>query len=98
VLSVGALSKMLMLFVRWLYTLFLALDANFRMTRKNVSSELKDPALSRGFSYFVEETAFKEHLNAHSDEKQEVSFTLTGPHILLKNSLAQHLCVPRCGQ
>jgi hypothetical protein len=46
------------------------------MTRKHVSSELKDPALSRGFSYFVDETAFKDHLKTYADEKQAVRFDL----------------------
>lgn len=39
--------------IRWLYTLFLAIDANFRLRRKHISSEDKDPAISQGFGYFV---------------------------------------------
>jgi hypothetical protein len=56
-----------------LYTLYLAIDANFRLSRKAVSSEKKDPALFNGKAYFVEEKAYKEHLAKHSDLPQEVS-------------------------
>jgi hypothetical protein len=33
-------------YYRWLYALFLALDANFRMTRKNVMNDKSDPSLT----------------------------------------------------
>ncbi|KAG1861286.1 hypothetical protein F4604DRAFT_1684097 [Suillus subluteus] len=33
---------------RWLYGLFLVIDANFRLARKNVSSDSVDPGLSKG--------------------------------------------------
>jgi hypothetical protein len=49
-------------FDRWLYTLYLAIDANFRLKRKTVSSDVADPGLSRGWAYFVEENKFKAHL------------------------------------
>lgn len=48
------------------------MDANFRLSRKSVSSEKKDPALFDGKAYFVEEKAYKEHLAKHSDLPQEV--------------------------
>ncbi|KAF9463292.1 hypothetical protein BDZ94DRAFT_1321830 [Collybia nuda] len=43
---------------RWLYCLFLALDANFRLKRKHVSSSIADPALGDGMSYFVKRNDF----------------------------------------
>ncbi|KAG6916283.1 hypothetical protein DXG01_007524 [Tephrocybe rancida] len=46
----------------WLYSLFVGIDANFRLKRLNVSSEEQDPGLNRGFAYFVENTAFKRHI------------------------------------
>jgi Kyakuja-Dileera-Zisupton transposase len=58
---------------RWVYTLFLALDANFRLQREDVSSDKADPGLSKGYSYFVEETKYKAHLKEHSELPQEVS-------------------------
>ena len=48
---------------RWLYTLFISLDANFRMQRKAVSNDAVDPGLNKGYSYIVEEKAYKEWLS-----------------------------------
>ncbi|EMD32481.1 hypothetical protein CERSUDRAFT_58620 [Gelatoporia subvermispora B] len=52
---------------RWLYQLFIAMDANFRLRRKAVSSDEKDPGLNHGYAYFVEEHAYKRHLAMYSD-------------------------------
>ncbi|KAJ2921444.1 hypothetical protein H1R20_g15648, partial [Candolleomyces eurysporus] len=46
----------------------LAMDACFRLKRKDTSSDKADPGLSHGFAYFVEEKKFKEYLVQHSDE------------------------------
>ncbi|KAG1844600.1 hypothetical protein F4604DRAFT_1884427 [Suillus subluteus] len=58
---------------RWLYAQFLAIDANFRLAHKNVSSDRIDPGLSRGWSYFVEEKGFKEFLADVGKVPQEKS-------------------------
>lgn len=55
------------------------MDANFRMKRKNVSSEEKDPSLSKGYAYFVDEKPYKEYLEVHKDARQEVCRHLTDP-------------------
>lgn len=47
---------------RWLYTLFLAIDANFRLKRLNVSNNFRDPGLNRGYAYLVDEGKFKHYL------------------------------------
>lgn len=60
----------------FLDTLFVALDANFRLKRKNVSSHESDPGLSQGFSYFVEETRYCEHLKNYISEAELVSCLL----------------------
>lgn len=57
---------------RFLYALFLGLDANFRMKRKKVSSDERDPSLSEGWGCFVKEEPYKEHLTKHWDQKQDV--------------------------
>lgn len=62
----------------WKYALFIAMDANFRMRRKKVSSELKDPSLSRGFAYFVDNVPYISHLLEYASEKQEVRCLLFG--------------------
>ncbi|KAG1888123.1 hypothetical protein F4604DRAFT_1877330 [Suillus subluteus] len=45
--------------IQFLYALFLAIDTNFRLTRRNVSSDIVDPGLNRGYVFFVEEQAYK---------------------------------------
>ncbi|KIK34338.1 hypothetical protein CY34DRAFT_98209 [Suillus luteus UH-Slu-Lm8-n1] len=57
----------------WLYGLFVAIDANFRLKRKVVSKDSVDPSLSNGWGYFVEESAYKAFLNDKSDVSQEKS-------------------------
>ncbi len=52
--------------VSWLHALFIGIDANFRLKRKNVSNDTLDPGLSRGWAYFVEDTAYQAHVT--SDE------------------------------
>ncbi|KAF7970355.1 hypothetical protein HWV62_24332 [Athelia sp. TMB] len=57
----------------WLYALFLAIDANFRLKRKEVSSDAADPSLNRGRAYFVEEHRYKEHLAGYGDQEETTS-------------------------
>ncbi|KAJ7676102.1 hypothetical protein B0H14DRAFT_3537005 [Mycena olivaceomarginata] len=59
--------------LRFLYALFLAIDANFRLMRKDVSSEAKDPGLVKGWGFFGEVTKYMTHLEKHWDQKQERS-------------------------
>ncbi|KAJ7302317.1 hypothetical protein DFH08DRAFT_978037 [Mycena albidolilacea] len=58
---------------RFLYALFLALDANFRMKRKDVSSEAEDPSLGDGIAFFSQVEAYMAHLEKHWDLEQEKS-------------------------
>jgi len=50
--------------IRWIYELFLVIDADF-VKRKKVSSEERSLSLHKGWSYFVEEKDYKEHLAKH---------------------------------
>ncbi|KAG1805841.1 uncharacterized protein BJ212DRAFT_1449520 [Suillus subaureus] len=50
------------LFIRWKYALFVAIDANFRLKHKAVSSDAADPSLNAGWAYFVQEGAYKSYL------------------------------------
>lgn len=59
---------------RWLYGLFVAIDANFHLKHKIVSKDSVDPSLSNDWGYFVDEIAYKAFLNGNSDIHQEVSF------------------------
>jgi hypothetical protein len=55
-----------------LYALFLAIDANFRMKRKQVSSEEADPGLNNGAAFFSEVKSYMKHVGEHWEEEQEV--------------------------
>ncbi|KAF7968772.1 hypothetical protein HWV62_29344 [Athelia sp. TMB] len=57
----------------WLYALFVAIDANFRLKRKDVSSDAVDPSLNRGRAYFVEELRYKTHLAGYGDQVETTS-------------------------
>jgi hypothetical protein len=63
--------------VRWLYSLFLGLDANFRLKRKDVSSDRRDGSLSLGWSYFVPNDLYNEHLAKYKGETEPVSLVDT---------------------
>ncbi|KAG2093898.1 uncharacterized protein F5147DRAFT_747869 [Suillus discolor] len=58
---------------RWVYALFLSIDANFRLKRKAVSSDKRDPSLNNGSSYFVEEKHYKSYLAERVTLPQERS-------------------------
>ncbi|KAJ7073559.1 hypothetical protein B0H15DRAFT_925638 [Mycena belliarum] len=58
---------------QFLYALFLAIDANFRLKRKDVSSEEKDPGLNKGWAFFCEVTAYMKHVAANWHQKQDRS-------------------------
>ncbi|KAJ7598527.1 hypothetical protein C8J56DRAFT_769409 [Mycena floridula] len=57
----------------FLYALYIGMDANFKLKRKGVSSEAKDPSLSDGAAYFVAEKPYQEYLEKYKDIKQEPS-------------------------
>ncbi|KAG5219656.1 CxC2 domain-containing protein [Salix suchowensis] len=48
---------------RWIYSLFLAIDANFHSKAWHVQQHC-DPGLNKGYTYFVEEKKFKEFLES----------------------------------
>ncbi|KAF7364546.1 hypothetical protein MVEN_00323600 [Mycena venus] len=58
---------------RFLYAQFVAIYANFRMKRKQVSSEEADPGLNRGAAFFGEVKAYMDHVGTHWDMEQEKS-------------------------
>ncbi|KAG1740920.1 hypothetical protein EDB19DRAFT_1895244 [Suillus lakei] len=62
-----------LLFIRWKYALFVAIDVNFRLKRKAVSSDTADPSLNVGWGYFVWDSMYKSYLVDHATEKQEQS-------------------------
>ncbi|KAJ6508194.1 hypothetical protein C8R45DRAFT_1207936 [Mycena sanguinolenta] len=55
---------------RVLYTVFISLDACFRLKRRLVSSELKDPDLGSGWAYMVETELYREYLRDVTPQKE----------------------------
>ncbi|KAJ7693185.1 hypothetical protein B0H17DRAFT_907949, partial [Mycena rosella] len=55
---------------RFLYILYLAIDACFRLKRRLVSSEAKDPGLGTGMAYFTEDAPFRKFLLTVTDQKE----------------------------
>ena len=48
--------------IRFLYMTVIALDANFRLRRRAISNEERDPAMISGWDYFVEDKPYREYL------------------------------------
>ncbi|KAJ6467014.1 hypothetical protein C8R45DRAFT_1106429 [Mycena sanguinolenta] len=55
---------------RFLYVLFLALDACFRLKCRLVSSDLRDPGLGTGWAYFVENEPYRQYLLSVTDQDE----------------------------
>ncbi|KAH7904101.1 hypothetical protein BJ138DRAFT_1175416 [Hygrophoropsis aurantiaca] len=58
---------------QFLYALFLGIDANFRLARRNVSSEAADPSLNDGSMFFVSERPYKDLLSSYKGPPQDKS-------------------------
>ncbi|KAJ7059326.1 hypothetical protein C8F01DRAFT_1255022 [Mycena amicta] len=61
----------------FLYSLMLAIDANFRLKNRIRGNEKHDPSLGPGWGYFVESEAYKDHLRdyvAESDVSSCIAF------------------------
>jgi hypothetical protein len=49
------------------------MDANFRLARKDVSSETKDPGLGNGLAFYGDVLAYMGHVRKHWNQTQDVS-------------------------
>ncbi len=56
------LSNKLMILSRWKYTLYVAIDANFRLVRFVVSNASHDPSLINGAGFMVAQEQFRKHV------------------------------------
>ncbi|KAJ7642651.1 hypothetical protein DFH06DRAFT_999477, partial [Mycena polygramma] len=56
--------------LKFLYTFFLALDACFRLKRRLVSSDLRDPGLGTGWAYFLEQDPYRKFLLTVTNQKE----------------------------
>lgn len=75
---------------RFIYTTFVALDANFRLKRRAISNETRDPSMSAGWGHFIEGSAYREHLKNYVNQDDVSSFCLP---LLLRNPLYTHMFV-----
>jgi hypothetical protein len=80
---------------KFLYALFLAIDANFRMKRKQVSSEEADPGLNLGSAFFSDVKAYMQHVGGHWEEEQEVGAVSFPPSCLSEHSDSRRANVSR---
>ena len=55
-------------FPRWLYACFLAVDGNFRLKLK--SRGINDPEIGSGWSYFVENKNYMQHISENTIETE----------------------------
>jgi hypothetical protein len=55
---------------RFIYNIYFALDACFRLKRGTVSSELKDPGLGTGMAFMLENLGYREFLLTVTDQKE----------------------------
>ncbi|KAJ6471042.1 hypothetical protein C8R45DRAFT_1218231 [Mycena sanguinolenta] len=56
--------------MRFLYAIFLAIDACFRLKRKKISSWAADPSLQDGWAYFVPSAAYMKFVETLGDQKE----------------------------
>ena len=70
--------------------MFLAIDACFRLKRRMVSSERRDPALGSGLAYMVESGPYREYLRTTTNN-QEVGFVSFLHHSPLTSVLDEHM-------
>ncbi|KAJ7791305.1 hypothetical protein B0H14DRAFT_3500649 [Mycena olivaceomarginata] len=56
--------------VRFLYCIFLAIDACFRLKRKKISSWLADPGIQDGWAYFTRSVPYGEFVETLGEQKE----------------------------
>ncbi|EIW84336.1 hypothetical protein CONPUDRAFT_120104 [Coniophora puteana RWD-64-598 SS2] len=72
----------------WLYACFVAIDANFRLKRRLVSSEESDPSLGDGLAYVVKEGPYKSWLSSEPDLAQARSSCSSHKAVSMANTKA----------
>ncbi|KAF7290707.1 CxC2 domain-containing protein [Mycena indigotica] len=69
----------------YIYSLMLALDANFRLKNRIRGNERHDPSLGSGLGYFVELNEYKEHLR-HYVAEEDVSTCIAFAALMQKET------------
>ncbi|KAJ7588021.1 hypothetical protein C8J56DRAFT_889867 [Mycena floridula] len=70
---------------RFLYMLFIAMDANFRLKNRLRANTCLDPPLGSGLAYQVEEKAYREHLENYVTE-EDISTCIAFAALAQKNT------------
>ncbi len=77
-----------------MYSLFLALDANFRLKRKDISNDKRNAGLSMGWGYIVNNEPYKDHLVGYKNEVEPVHPVLSpsawSDHNIQKSNCSRH--------
>ncbi|KAJ7897598.1 hypothetical protein B0H14DRAFT_3589450 [Mycena olivaceomarginata] len=58
---------------QFLDAVFLAIDANFRLIRKDVSTEERDPGLGKGYAFYEDVDVYMSHVRRNWNQKQDRS-------------------------
>ncbi|KAF8196616.1 hypothetical protein K438DRAFT_1585485 [Mycena galopus ATCC 62051] len=82
---------------RFLYTLFLAIDACFRLKRKKVSSWAADPSIQDGWAYFVPSVEYHEFVKTLGDQKEMSTCTGLAALDHANTKYAQGYAATGCG-
>ncbi|KAG1723397.1 hypothetical protein EDB19DRAFT_1898082 [Suillus lakei] len=75
---------------RFLYALFLGINANFRLAHHNISSDIVDPGLNQGYAFFVEEQAYESFIGSQERAVQEMSSCSSHDVVNLADTRVSH--------
>jgi hypothetical protein len=78
---------------RWLYSLLVAEDANFKQKAQFHSNDVKDPALGPGWATFVDGQIYEQHILEHGnqDEVRDRSWILLVTNYCHRSAIASGL-------
>ncbi|KAF8146220.1 hypothetical protein K438DRAFT_1910745 [Mycena galopus ATCC 62051] len=82
---------------RFLYALFLAIDACFRLKRKKISSWWTDPSIQDGWAYFVPSVPYMEFVKTLGDQKEMSTCTGLAALDHANTKYAQGYAATGCG-
>ncbi|KAJ7691679.1 hypothetical protein B0H14DRAFT_3531790, partial [Mycena olivaceomarginata] len=83
--------------LRYLYTIFLAIDACFRLKRKKISTWLADPSIQDGWAYFVRSFTYEEFVKTLGEQKEMSTCTGLAALDHANTKYAQGYAVTGCG-
>ncbi|KAJ7750769.1 hypothetical protein B0H14DRAFT_3513347 [Mycena olivaceomarginata] len=83
--------------VRFLYCIFLAIDACFRLKRKKISSWLADPSIQDGWAYFTRSVPYGEFVETLGEQKEMSTCTGLAALDHANTKYAQGYAATGCG-